>query len=897
MSDDLLLGRERETSLLEQALEEVKDGSKRALILSGEPGMGKSMLLRWVQRCASERGFVSGAVRVPSMGGLTPLFPLTEMLSALDKAQLRNRSTSDPYASGRRVTEDPMDQRPTDVLAAVRALERSGDLGPIGIFVDDLQWAQPEGLGILYSALRLAEANVLLVTTTRDGLNSGPLPISSSDLPVEFVVVPGLDHQSIVLLAERFLKGPVLPSLSRSLHERTLGNPLLATEMLRSWKESAAITALAGGFWALTQPRTTADSRSLLDMISERLDGLAQTSLDAAATLAILGHAGRPDELRSILGLSIAEVVNALAELEEGGVAERYAATGSYQLTHPLFQSALIQGLGETRKADLHGRIFDALVRHPDSSAAKVAYHAIRALERPPRLIQHLREAALEAERHASYAEAAIWYEKLAEATDDPNLLLDSLAGRAAAAEHFNPRLAVDIYGRAISVSGTGDELARLLLGRARAWRMAGKPEYALRDLEAAAVESDGGAALEIRDTTAVMHAVLGHGQLATAQFMELAEESTGTPVHVRVLGHLATAAFFGGRITEARDLSREALSHCDDLEGKQYLHMNLGWLDTLLGEWGEAKILLESAIDDARKANDLWLLVPLMTSATVLAVWQGELDRALDLGSQALRITDETYLMDRLGAMGSLGLALLERGAVSEAADLLSAAPALVDSSSEKNEVQLSLLVLGDCLLQLGDHLGCEAVLDQLRSSLDFNLSWGSATDRLEAQLLMAKRQPESALSLVSEMLEDPSEIAVERAAANLVAAQAFQTLGRYEEARQKGHLALSAYSSLGAHLRVKAVKDWLDSNSRRGPGRPRTRLVAGLTPRELEVLGLIVKGHSNADIGGVLFISTGTVKKHIENIRLKIGARRRGELISMGLSLLAGSRPGTAR
>ena len=99
---------------------------------------------------------------------------------------------------------------------------------------------------------------------------------------------------------------------------------------------------------------------------------------------------------------------------------------------------------------------------------------------------------------------------------------------------------------------------------------------------------------------------------------------------------------------------------------------------------------------------------------------------------------------------------------------------------------------------------------------------------------------------------------------------------------------MAFGIYSGLRAQGRMKEIDQWLRAYSGRSRGRPQARVISNLTVRELEILGLVVKGASNSEIAAALFISVGTVKKHIENIRLKIGAGRRSELISMGLPIV---------
>src|SRR5207247_1674069 len=136
---------------------------------------------------------------------------------------------------------------------------------------------------------------------------------------------------------------------------------------------------------------------------------------------------------------------------------------------------------------------------------------------------------------------------------------------------------------------------------------------------------------IEIRDTKAVIHAATGNTQLATSHFAELASETRGTPYHAKAMGRLAMLAYQKGELRRARDLSFMADDECADPIQLRYLRTNLSWFLLLLGEWPRVERLLEETIASARQANDLLLLAPLMTTASVLASQKGQLDKGLD--------------------------------------------------------------------------------------------------------------------------------------------------------------------------------------------------------------------------------------------------------------------------
>ena len=106
----------------------------------------------------------------------------------------------------------------------------------------------------------------------------------------------------------------------------------------------------------------------------------------------------------------------------------------------------------------------------------------------------------------------------------------------------------------------------------------------------------------------------------------------------------------------------------------------------------------------------------------------------------------------------------------------------------------------------------------------------------------------------------------------------------------------ALVALERLGAAPLAQAVRQTLRSQGASVPRGPRASTrenPAALTARELEVLGLVAEGLTNADIAGRLVLSSRTVDHHVSSILRKLGARNRGEAVASASRLgLVGDR-----
>jgi len=879
------IGRTKEIKLLRSATLDVIRGQKRAIVLSGSAGIGKSTLLQWSAHTAHSSGFLCVVTRAPAIGGLPPLFPVPQVIEGLiehlpkSSVEQFEPGDSDSLRLPIRAAEKTI-----DLFYLVQLLNEAARASPLGIFLDDVQWAPSEGAALLLSALRLLEQPILYVMTVRDLEESShwSFPESTGDLPIDHVRLTGISSGSVADLAKSLLDSPALPSLCQLLYERSLGNPLFVTEMLRTWRESGQITRRSDR-WVLTDSASPPDSSSLLQMIARRMRHLTREVLAPANILSLLGRGASVAELEAMVDASPIAIAEVLGVLENIRVATRNPEDGLYRLAHPLIQEALLLDLNETSKAVLHGRIFNSLSSgQTECSSAELAYHAVRALRPPGELLKLLRQAAMEAEKLGSYAEAADWHRRITRIATDDETLYNALAGCALALERFDPGQAAEVYGQALALA-PHDKKVGSLIGRARAWRMAGRPEAALEDLDDARAYASETETLEIRDMTAVIHAVLGGTEVAAAQFGLLAGETLDTPLHARALSRLAIVAYLRGHVSRAKELALSALAETIVPSDFWHLRMNLAWFLALLGEWDEAELVVKEAIDRARNAKDVWLLAPLMTTATDLAVWRGDLETALDLGEQVCRVVEAAYDMDKLGALAALGLTLLEDGRSDQSAILLAPAPDMASAASEKNEVHQSLIVLAESLLNLGRVEEAGNVIRQVRGYLNYNMSWKPAADRVNSQLLISEGKPTDALAIISGWLRWPSQIPYEQARILECAADAELALGRREEAHIHALEALALYSRLGAASRKKAIEAWIVANTRRPMGRPKSRVVMNLTGREAEILDLIGAGLSNNEIAAKLFISPGTVKKHVSNIKTKIAVQHRRELISV--------------
>lgn len=893
------IGRDTEAARLAQMIGDAAAGAKRAALLLGVPGIGKTTLLRFAHQRAEEHGCITVSVRVPAAAGLPPRFPLGELLEGL--------------IAGCERRDVPVPDRLRRVVAALTgttsvgayavslpqiadALEETGSSGTIAIFVDDYHWAPPEGTELMIAALRVVETPLCFLATARlraPGEESAtPLPEPTADLWIDHVEVRGLDPDAVAAVARHELGGDIMPSLGEALSARTMGNPLFIRETLQGWRAQGGLVQ-TGGFWGVTEATALIEARSLREMIAGRFARLPSDARAAAAALAVIGREATLEEIGAVTDLSDESLLRAVRALvAEGLVVGDIDRELRYRIAHPLYASSIDESMDAVQTSRLHGRICDELRRraaagHP-TLASELAHHAVRALDQPADLRHVLRAAASEAENAGSLEEAAVWYGYLAEAADDPAELVRALTGQASAVIRSDPQRAAQLFTYALSLERNAEVRARLLLGRARANRVAGTFELALQDLEAALPLAGPDDAFDIKHAIGATYGMQSRIGDAEAVFAALAESTAGTSRHHKAVGHLGMVAYARGRLVEASALQEEALRTSDDPGYASYLRSNLCWMRILLGRWNEAEELLRETLREAVAAGSIHDETTASCVAARLAAWRGDLGRAFDEARRAVRLATRLgNPADLMNAHDALAGAFLENDMPGEAAAILADVLALDKPDVEPREFSLAYSVLASACIAAGDLARARTALARARHHLPQAPLWAIAVDRAEAELHFTVGDPLTALDLLRPWNERPSPIVFEQAHALQATAIALAALGDRSGAQARAGEALQIYQRLAARRRAERLEAWLAEHRVRRPGRPRSRLPGHLTQRETEILRLVVLGGSNREIGARLYISVATVKKHLENLMGKAGVSRRQELLPFAISI----------
>jgi DNA-binding CsgD family transcriptional regulator len=372
----LLVGRERERGLLEDALAAAISGCGSLVLIGGEAGIGKTALAEAACREATEQGalVLTGhcydLTDTPPYGAWIDLFTrYTSPAPALPEA-FAQRGTVGPVASQMALFVQVQD--------FLRALT---DRQPAVILLDDMHWADPASVALLRSLVHSLPALplLLIVTYRSDELTrhhplSQMLPQLARESATRRIDLRALDDAAIRNLVEaRYgLADADATRLVAYLHARSEGNALFVGELLRALEESGILAPGEGG-WRLgdlTHTGVPALLRNVIDARVSRLDDEAQRLLAIAA---VIGHDITPDVW---IAVGDADEEEILAVAERGIEAQLLAEAGDeVRFAHALIREALYESIPGVRRRRLHRRAGEALASRPDPTPDTVAYH------------------------------------------------------------------------------------------------------------------------------------------------------------------------------------------------------------------------------------------------------------------------------------------------------------------------------------------------------------------------------------------------------------------------------------------------------------------------------------------------------------------------------------------
>jgi class 3 adenylate cyclase/tetratricopeptide (TPR) repeat protein len=621
--------------LVEAYTAAVAGRGRRVVLVSGEPGMGKTTLVAEAARGFAEQGAMVCYGRVDEELGI-PYQPFSEILGHLvdhlPEDLFRPFVAREGYelvrlvpGMARRLPEEVGSGARGDLqgerhvlFSAVLGLLRVVTVSqPLVLVLDDLHWADRATLLLLRHLVRGAGSlPVLIVGTYRASQLSAADPMQEClaalhrEQGVLRVDLAGWDDTDIVALMETAAGEPLGRAgtgLAHALSRETGGNPFFVGEILRHLNETGHIFQEATGRW-VTGPNL-ADvglPQSVREVVGARVARLGPDAHAMLSAAAVIGRDFALDLMAAVCGRSEDDVLEVLEAAAAASLVfeVRGNTAGRFSFTHILYQHTLYDGLGPTRAARLHLKVAQALEgicdTDPGPRMGELAFHRASGTDPGPRVV-----------------ELALHWAKAVTPVDPLKMVDYSRRAGEAALATLAPDEAVRWFSLALGqwdrVTPPDDELrADLLIGLGTAQRQSGDPAHRGTLLEAGAI------AQRLGDRPRLIQVALAAVRPYTASPIGAFDPD------LVALWRAACEAAPGGGAEKARLLGAIAAEH--------------SWS----ADWPTRRHLVDGAVDVARACGDPATVVWVHNVTSTAVMVPDNLAKLLADGAEAVALAKQ---------------------------------------------------------------------------------------------------------------------------------------------------------------------------------------------------------------------------------------------------------------
>ncbi|PYM63712.1 MAG: hypothetical protein DMD79_08015 [Candidatus Rokuibacteriota bacterium] len=759
------VGRERELTLLERALRDAQSGRPRVVLITAEPGAGKSRLCHeLVERSPGVRLHYA---RARSHGRMLPFHAIVELTRGLFGLDESASPADVRGAVGRGLASAP----PVDPIALGFWLELLGspdptlapsELAPEArrtrlfqslcdlvqararreltvLWVEDLHWLDPASeaaLAMLAGRLvapKSAGSRALLLATTRPGYRPAwPARV------------------------ERLSLAPLAAQDASTLLDDWLGSDPALTPLRAPLVERRALRGERGAYGPAAPVDEIALPETVQAVLASRIDRLSQRDKDVLQAAAVVGRDVPTELLRVVVDLPRPELTASLERLVTAELLGPAEAPGEHAFRHPLTQEVAYRTQLLDRRRRTHAGVARALL----------AIHGAAAPTHAALLAHHFEEAG---ER----LDAARWHEQAGRrvARSDP-------AEGVRHCRRVTKLVAALPQSRETLMLELTSRIALLEIGR-----IAGIDEREAQDLfeEARAV------AERLGDRGGHAFLLTSYGRLCglagdVAQYVacaeravELAEGSDDAVLAFEMHAVHAHAQLAVGRLHSARAIAEETLT---ELARDAGLREALGrstapgfcriwWAvaSAYLGEAADAQLALEALLADEKEAG-LEVLYGTHGFLCEVLRLRGDLPGALAHGHRAVELAEERGSpFSQVEAAAFLGAAALAAGDVATATSALDTALGLARTRRTALWYEPRILAtLADARRAAGDRAGARALLAEAREPVERGRGWRlSACDVALARVRLLASEPVPDRAALESALESADALAAE--------------------------------------------------------------------------------------------------------------------------------------
>jgi DNA-binding CsgD family transcriptional regulator len=921
-----LVGRDCELATLARLVKETAAGRGGSVLVEGEPGIGKSSLVREVLTEAADVGCQVFWGVGDELSQALPLLPLIEALGVRQPSVNPRRNTILGLLRGEVAADRGIDVSAALAEQLLALVAEQCAVRPTVLVIDDLQWADQASITLWGRLARLAhELPLLLVGMMR------PVPQRHDLLALRRVVgdaarlqLAGLAEPAVAELVTSLVGGAPDERLLR-LADGAAGNPLYITEMLAALTRSSSVNITGAGDAQLTSGSAPS---SLSAAIADRLDFVPGPVRGVLRAAALLGVDFAVPDLAIVLGRGVADLVSPLDEARAAGVLAE--SSGGMAFRHPLIRDALYEEMPAAVRTAWHRDAGHALAE-AGAPADRVARQLLRALggdgaagpmdewmlswlartadllvgQAPKVAAELLREAV------ASGAVGSAHYDRLVSRLADALYRVGDTAGAEQVANQalshvVDPDVVVDLHwtlaqcrilmgqpaeslatlNRALDAPGiSARHRARLLVLGARTYSSHGEVEkagqLATTALQAATEAGDNWAIAWALHVLTIVTTMQGRPADALPLFDRALAVTEADPAltDLRLLLQINKTVSLAAldRYEEAFAAGRQGERLARQMGAVVRLaqaQTALGQLSFDTGRWDDAMAEVESLAwpEHAAACSGLGM-------AAVICFHRG------DLAAARRHLAAAAPRAERLGnrAVGPLALARSldreEAGVLPEALAVLTAG--FAENTEELEEIE-DLLADGVRLaMKIGDIGTAQALTGHAAA-----LAAGSEIPHRQANALYCRGllDHDAAPLVAAAERYDQASRPLLRAQTLEAAAEEFIRSGDRGQARAAFTRSVEVYGSLGAAADVARLQAGFRAHGiRRGPHAKHRQATSGwdsLTPTEIKIAALVEAGLSNPEIAAKLLLSRRTIATHVSHILKKLDVHSRTDI-----------------
>jgi DNA-binding CsgD family transcriptional regulator len=881
------------------------------VVISGEPGVGKTILWRVIVDAAVASGWrvlsttgIRSEVDAPLANLVDLLDPAArDVLAQLPRVQADALGAALKFVAATGALDEALVGRAT--VNAVRALARDRLL----IAIDDEQWLDPDSRRLLATvAVRLQDVSLTWLVAVRAAqAETGLARVLAHELGsrLTWLSLSGLNEELLTRLIVDAVPCRWSPQLLRHVVELAAGNPYAALELAREAAASQGRDARAAQVPA-----------SLADSLLARLRRLAPTTLTAVQAAAL---ARRPTRLllRSVVG---DQADGAIDDALEADVLDAAPPDPALRFSHPLLREVAQASLSGPQRRRLHRR-FAAAVDDPDEAAGHLAAGAEEPDEELARIVAEAAERVASKgapARAATLAEAAValtpdrdglpaWRRRLLE--------LDCLKE---ASEFDRARTLAEQWATSVPLPMRGELTAR---------RGGLEPDFAVAaELLTEAFDELGHdparAALvgtDLAVVTAIHLLQLDKGRVFAKLAVEQARRTNDPVVLRRALAveglfaalagqpaaqailrsavalpglarmsspyyspetRLAMWHMWRGEVEPARELYNvvlQAAENCGSEDSANGIRLHLVEVEWRAGRWAQAAALAVSVDGYMRRTGAGQPGAPAYV-LSLMAAARGETDRARIIAIDGVRDAEQgkdfVFAIQCRSVLGQLELS------VDDPVAAIKWLEPIVQPFRNSGLEEPGLFGFWPDMIEAYARVGrVDNAIDQLKwlqaAAIRLDHPWARVTSRRAAAIVeMAVGDLQAAMDAASIAVDEIRQrgLPFELGRCLLVLGTVQRRIRRRREAAHTLTEAIAIFDRLGAPrwaALAQAQRAHLDHSS-----------TDVLTPAEKRVAGLVAQGLTNNEIAAALLVSVKTVETNLTRIYRKIGIRRRVDL-----------------